>query len=297
MYIVIVGAGPIGMYFVVYFLFKYPNLDVYFTLVEKRKSYTRKQIVTISSNYLPISDKETNIEIKDFEIMLRNYLHTLNNVEFINGECVDLSETTNEILVRLNGSEYILEYDYLIGCDGSKSIIRELIEKQKTKFFDKPFYSLIVFLNHYIVNNKYSKNCIYLQTDKSSSISVNIDKKDYVDDYEKNPENERDVYARYILGKYCSVNVESDIADTCMFKSEPYYVLKPYKNNVYLLGDSMLTTHYFTGLGIENGFYFTNILVDNFFNEPGKYIDYYLDRKIIEIQNEIYESLTKSRFF
>lgn len=297
MRIIIIGAGPVGMYTVIYFQQKHPTLfhKIEFVLFEKRPAYTRNQIITIQQQSLPEPinrgvDKiatNCNIQIKYFEMILKRYLDSLKNVQFIYGEVYNFYN--DSVFYISGGVDYTMSYDILIGCDGSRSKVRELVLQSELYYlYDRPLYTLLIFLQDVNVTEDLNiRNGIYLTTSYGfSSIAVNISEEDYYSDF--------DPYT--LIDEYCDIIIPEDsIIEILKIPVEPFYADVLCRDNVFILGDAALSTHYFSGEGIENGFRTARVFVDYFLNDPCAALQKFMNNYIQRVKSKINESIKDNK--
>ena len=286
MIITIIGAGPVGMNFALQVLRRYPDTQIIF--FDKRNTYKRHQIITLYVDDIygyPTSivkeidyvscrganSNEYNLEIRLFEIILRNYLQEIPNVYFV--RCNIASVNNNQVRCT-NGEVY--DYDMLIGADGSNSMVRKtFFNKKDMKYlYKKPFYAMSIFFTGEMSNEcKAYKNLKYndsrfLKTSYGIfSLSFSINESIYNKYKNKSVNKIPSEFQERMneLSKIAEFKF-TGFVDLLVVKINPYIMNTVAKDNVFLIGDSAMTTHYFTGTGLRNGFTLSSVLLDNIDN-------------------------------
>jgi 2-polyprenyl-6-methoxyphenol hydroxylase-like FAD-dependent oxidoreductase len=293
MIIAVVGAGPVGLYFTIRITEKYPEYKI--LLFDKRSEYTRHQIVKLprSSNLPPeihhnlhqlswSHPKFYNIELKWIESILSDYIHTLPQVERLTQEVVSVSPPN---LTTLEGNTY--QYDMYVDASGVKSLMR--IE---------PFLPFDPQGTYYAVN-VYMKKCptkgerthleelgwYVLHTDyEFCSLSSQLTKEEF------------DLKNLHLLPG-ADIITEQNILDTSFLEITPrsietasYYVGRV---PIFIIGDAAIQTHYFTGSGLETGFYMVDLLVAS--KNPSKALNRFVSRFPRRLRRVIHRSLDRKR--
>lgn len=283
MKILVIGGGPVGLYCSLRFKMKYPSSDI--TIVEKRSKYTRDQILLVKRPFFsklpknvrgelwgvqkkrcyidapPLTknarclyrSKDLNMSIRtaDLEISMRNEANKM-GIEFIE---MEITEDSFKELYR----EY--KPKFVFGCDGANSVVAKVLNTEKK--VEPTFYGMGVTFRtdtpiqktKSLLSSPQHRYRGFSSQTKDGYVGINISKKEFEDT--KNVEN----LAKNAL-KFYGFDDTKDIK-TWKFEINPGVVDKVCKGKIYLIGDSALTTHYFTASGVNMGFECVDYLYDN----------------------------------
>lgn len=307
MKLIIVGTGPAGLYFAIQFIhLNIPNSSI--LMIDKRNEYTRKQIISYDEYNLPdfvvqyasdMTTKQTdiatvnnNIEIRYLEKIMRLYLQSFDNILFVHDNVIDVYADKN--IVVCEKDQY--RYDVLIAADGPSSTIRTLLDIPIIYLYDEPFYACTVFVKNKINKTQtFHINGIYLTTPYGiSSFSFNISAYDY------EHASDQTMIELLLLSLCNEIDMNQfEILDIIKVKIDPNYATVPNIENIFLIGDALMTTHYFTGKGLANAFsYIDYLIANNFvvgFNLNNELLLNYIHEYVEIIMNDIDESIIKIR--
>lgn len=300
MRIVIVGAGPVGLYTAIA-LQEFGQV----TVLEKRSAPSRQQIVMLdqaSLKSLPPVVRETlftkgngcyirppaldetaacyrtpldraGIQLDKLERALESYAKSLGVRVWRN---VDPKLRISEGYVKLGDRR--LPYDLLIGADGSNSRVAKAIGCKKISLARKS-YGLIVLLK---ARSKRQRARLGKKQDSSRTFRT----------------RDNDLYIGLTIPRSLAKNplspaVKLTILKTCALSGTPCSLadarlslieIEPFRTSCWskvingklhaLVGDAAISTHFFTGLGVNNGFRMADRLVKHLENQrPLDYSD------------------------
>lgn len=156
--IVIIGGGPVGQMFAIEFYKRLPEAHI--TIIELRKTFTRKQVMLLNKNTIDLLPPEIvknliqdrgcyvlpppfdrrgacfkypktqliGINLNVIESELLKSIKKNTNILYIRptiADKFDIELGENEVTIKENSTKTIIRYDYLIGADGVNSQVRK----------------------------------------------------------------------------------------------------------------------------------------------------------------------------
>lgn len=145
--VVVIGGGPAGLATAI--VAQQNGADV--TLIEKRESYSREQIVLLFDEALTLLEnwhvvfpqmrmsctrngiKAAFVRLCDLESSLARRVNEL-GIRTLHGEFKSLLESESKVLIASCDEETCLPYDILVGADGTHSDVRKAIDIQTNQY-------------------------------------------------------------------------------------------------------------------------------------------------------------------
>jgi len=338
--IVIIGGGPVGLIGAI-MLYRKSNQAAHITILEKRKAYTRQQVVVLDGTtitnlpfnmklnvfatagayhenainlmddgcyvwpplrdfygycdktldsklmdeYLRSDDKPIALAVKisKLEKELEKWIRKYTTIKIVKPiETLKLYDT----YVIADETKY--PYDILIGADGVNSQVRQAFFGPAKKLKRIESYGLAMIIKTknnkrvYRVFNSPDKTShgyqsrvrFFRQTDYSVYLALQLSPAEAAQftDKRKIPDNLkpliRDYLKIYDVDIKCK-DLDSCIVDIALFPIEIYYASKVVdaKGKRFLVGDAAMTTHFFTGSGLNRGVEMFQFLSNYIFKE------------------------------
>lgn len=324
--ILVVGGGPVGLIFSILIKLDF-NLDKLYdiTILEKRPTYDRQQIILINSesyNLLPdkvkheiwlkdghpgcfilppTKDPEANCYLQKLDLssapifMIEQELH-----KYASNLNIDILRPSNsEELFNIDITpEYInlndqsLDYDIVVGADGANSEVRSKMLETLTKEKFTPLWGLTIidqltpqdiggildrptqeYQDLILSRPDQNESRIFRTTYGLLYLAFVITQTEalQVQDYLSSSQNSNNIeWLKDKLQQTC-LNIKThkcpqiNPRNTSVFGVKPTYSLKYSKMSqkpIYLIGDALVNTNFFTGSGFNVGLKSAKILVD-----------------------------------
>ena len=227
-----------------------------------------------------------SVELKTLEKSMYSYIQKYTDILYLkpNFEKANIKLYKNKPIIEFEGEE--IYYDILIGSDGANSWTAKNFNIERIPITNKKIYGLVANINKR--SNKKSKSIGYYNKPSEEHIEIV--------NYE-NPQNDWRFFRRrpngFYMGliinqkeydnllnknltatvinrikKICEYTKEKcdiKIKDISIFPVEPSYLSKirikgPENKDIFFIGDALVSTHYFTGSGLNIGFSSIKIL-------------------------------------
>ena len=245
-----------------------------------------------------------SVELKVLEKAMLSYIKKNTNVRYLRPKTGKANIKMREDTPAITFDGEDIWYDTLLAADGANSWVAKNLQVERVPILNKKYYGLVANIskrrntspksNGYF--EKISKEHIdIVENDKPQNdwrffkrrpngfyIGLIIDH----EEYENLLDNHLTSKLKKNIKKVCQhVHTDCDIKikDIGVFPIEPSYLTKvrvkgPNNTDVFFLGDALVSTHYFTGSGLNIGFSSVKVLV-SFLKSNKSFSEYEKEQK------------------
>jgi 2-polyprenyl-6-methoxyphenol hydroxylase-like FAD-dependent oxidoreductase len=231
-----------------------------------------------------------------------SYIKKYTNVNYLRPKRgkADIKMEKDDSIIEFEGED--IYYDILIAADGANSWIAKNLNIGRVPFLNKKLFGLVANVSKKKLKsksrrrisgyyNKVSKNHINIvEHEKPQNnwrffrrqpggfyLGMIIDSKEYEDLSKKHLSMDLKKRMKKIC-EHAKTKCNIKVNEIGVFPIQPSYLSKiatkgPNNSDIFFVGDAMVSTHYFTGSGLNIGFSSVNILV-SFLNSKMNFTEY-----------------------